>query len=186
METLEDKYKHYCNTVSKYGHPMSLQSLEWLSAFVQRNDFKRVADFGSGFSSFVLRSTEGNSRDVFSYDTDDAWLGKTKQYLADQGFLGGELIHYGRDKIVADLDFIIWDLGNKDFRSKEFLAVADKFGDAICLIDDCHDPRYLKMCHDLRDNEGYYIKELTKMKDEFGRYCTAISTDKDKIEAIYE
>ena len=53
---IDEEYKDYCDNVSKYGHPMSLQSVKWLIEYINSNQgIKRVADFGSGFSSFAIR-----------------------------------------------------------------------------------------------------------------------------------
>ena len=168
-----EEYKDYCDNVSKYGHPMSLQSVKWLIEYINSNQgIKRVADFGSGFSSFAIRKycpqVENNS-----YDTDAEWLKKTEGYLKKEG-VNSDNLHTYTDDFSEDFDLIVWDLKNQSFRKTEFLKVKEKFTNSICIIDDCHDPSYIQMCRDLAANDGWKLTEITEVKDEFGRYVSIL------------
>ena len=85
------------------------------------------------------------------------------------------MILYEIGKVEKDFDFIIWDLGNKDFRRSEFLKNIENFENTICLIDDCHDNRYITMWRNLRDKKGYQLEEIKEVKDEFGRYVSIVA-----------
>ncbi|MQF98139.1 MAG: hypothetical protein FI729_01215 [SAR202 cluster bacterium] len=170
---IDEEYKDYCDNVSKYGHPMSLQSVKWLIEYINSNQgIKRVADFGSGFSSFAIRKycpqVENNS-----YDTDAEWLKKTEGYLKREG-VNSDNLHTYTDDFSEDFDLIVWDLKNQSFRKTEFLKVKEKFTNSICIIDDCHDPSYIQMCRDLAANDGWKLTEITEVKDEFGRYVSIL------------
>ena len=170
---IDEEYKDYCDNVSKYGHPMSLQSVKWLIEYINSNQgIKRVADFGSGFSSFAIRKycpqVENNS-----YDTDAEWLKKTEGYLKKDG-VNSDNLHTYTDDFSEDFDLIVWDLKNQSFRKTEFLKVKEKFTNSICIIDDCHDPSYIQMCRDLAANDGWKLTEITEVKDEFGRYVSIL------------
>ena len=170
---IDEEYKDYCDNVSKYGHPMSLQSVNWLIEYINSNQgIKRVADFGSGFSSFAIRKycpqVENNS-----YDTDAEWLKKTEGYLKKEG-VNSDNLHTYTDDFSEDFDLIVWDLKNQSFRKTEFLKVKEKFTNSICIIDDCHDPSYIQMCRDLAANDGWKLTEITEVKDEFGRYVSIL------------
>ena len=170
---IDEEYKDYCDNVSKYGHPMSLQSVNWLIEYINSNQgIKRVADFGSGFSSFAIRKycpqVENNS-----YDTDAEWLKKTEGYLKKEG-VNSDNLHTYTDDFSEDFDLIVWDLKNQSFRKPEFLKVKEKFTNSICIIDDCHDPSYIQMCRDLAANDGWKLTEITEVKDEFGRYVSIL------------
>ena len=170
---IDEEYKDYCDNVSKYGHPMSLQSVKWLIEYINSNQgIKRVADFGSGFSSFAIRKycpqVENNS-----YDTDAEWLKKTEGYLKKEG-VNSDNLHTYTDDFSEDFDLIVWDLKNQSFRKTEFLKVKEKFTNSICIIDDCHDPSYIQMCRDLAANDGWKLTEITEVKDEFGRYVSIL------------
>ena len=170
---IDEEYKDYCDNVSKYGHPMSLQSVKWLIEYINSNQgIKRVADFGSGFSSFAIRKycpqVENNS-----YDTDAEWLKKTEGYLKKEG-VNSDNLHTYTDDFSEDFDLIGWDLKNQSFRKTEFLKVKEKFTNSICIIDDCHDPSYIQMCRDLAANDGWKLTEITEVKDEFGRYVSIL------------
>ena len=170
---IDEEYKDYCDNVSKYGHPMSLQSVKWLIEYINSNQgIKRVADFGSGFSSFAIRKycpqVENNS-----YDTDAEWLKKTEGYLKKEG-VNSDNLHTYTDDFSEDFDLIVWDLKNQSFRKTEFLKVKEKFTNSICIIDDCHDPSYIQMCRDLAANDWWKLTEITEVKDEFGRYVSIL------------
>jgi len=170
---IDEEYKDYCDNVSKYGHPMSLQSVKWLIEYINSNeDIKKVADFGSGFSSFAIRKYCPQVTND-SYDTDFAWLKKTEDYLKKEG-VNSENLHFYVDNFPEDFDLIVWDLQGQSFRRTEFLKVKEKFANSICIIDDCHDPSYIQMCRDLAANDGWELTEVTEVKDEFGRYVSIL------------
>ena len=170
---IDEEYKDYCDNVSKYGHPMSLQSVKWLINYINSNsDIKKVADFGSGFSSFAIRKYCPQVTN-HSYDTDSAWLKKTEDYLTKEKVSADNLHVYDQD-FPEDFDLIVWDLKGQSFRNEEFLRVKERFANSICIIDDCHDPRYIQMCRNLAASDGWKLTEVTEVKDEFGRYVSIL------------
>ena len=172
-DEIENDYKFYCKNISKYGHPMSLESIYWIIDFLNKNKFNKIADFGSGFSSYIIRKF--CDCEIYSYDTDGQWLKKTVDYLNIKNLSTDNMILYEIGKVEKDFDFIIWDLGNKNFRRSEFLKNIENFENTICLIDDCHDNRYITMCRNLRDKKGYQLEEIKEVKDEFGRYVSIVA-----------
>ena len=177
MEDIASEYKEYCSNVSKYGHPMSLQSVKRLIQVIGQlhrgGDQKpKVADFGSGFSSFAIRKyTDAENH---SFDTSPDWLKKTKEYLYLKNQNCDNLFVYNRENVPEDMDMVIWDLGSSGFRVSEFMAVKEKFRNSVCVIDDCHDPSYIKMCKDLEKKDGWKLLEIQGDKDEFGRYVSIL------------
>ena len=173
MKQIESEYNDYCSTVSKYGHPMSIQSIKWLVDYINADkNIKTVADFGSGFSSFAIRKYCPNVIND-SYDTDVTWLKKTEGYLKKEGVRHDRLHHYNAD-FPENFDLIVWDLKGSYFRRQEFLKIKEKFANSICIIDDCHDPSYIEMCRTLAAKDGWDLKEITEIKDEFGRYVSIL------------
>ncbi len=172
MNNIHETYKEYCDTISKYGHPMSIQSIIWLVDYINNNGFKKVADFGSGFSSYAIRKY--CKVENHSFDTDANWLKKTEDYLASKKLTTDHLYVHSDEKIAKDYDLVVWDLGNQSFRKNEFIRLIDIFKDSTCIIDDCHDPSYIEMCRNLRDGDGWILTEVTEVKDEFGRYVSIL------------
>jgi len=173
MKNIAVEYKDYCDNVSKYGHPMSLESVKWLVEYINADgSIKRVADFGSGFSSFAIRKYCPNVTNN-SYDTDSRWLKKTEEYLRKEGVNTDNLHYYDRN-FPTDFDLIVWDLQGSGFRRTEFLAIKERFENSICIIDDCHDPSYIQMCRDLAANDGWELTEVKEVTDEFGRYVSIL------------
>ena len=172
IKEIKETYKEYCDTVSKYGHPMSIESVIWMVDLINEGGFKKIADFGSGFSSYAIRKY--CNVENHSFDTDAGWLEKTKNYLEQKSLTTDNLFVHNDESIAEDYDLVLWDLGNKDFRKTEFLRLIGYFQNSTCIIDDCHDPRYINMCRELGRGDDWDLEEITEVTDEFGRYVSVL------------
>jgi predicted O-methyltransferase YrrM len=133
---LADAYRVYIDTVSSAGMAASLETMAFLLAFCRRSGIGSAVDFGSGFSSFVLRLWAAQTgATVWSVDTDPAWLKRTEQFLRDRDLNADGLLCWPQVPAAADLVF--HDLAQGDLREQAMstaVAVASRF----VLFDDAH------------------------------------------------
>jgi hypothetical protein len=82
---LDSVYQRYVSEVSIPGMAVSLETGALLLALCRTEQVSSAIDYGSGFSSYVLRRWAGDAHcDVVSVDDDPAWLARTHDFLVKQ------------------------------------------------------------------------------------------------------
>jgi hypothetical protein len=133
---LKEKRDEYCSIVSIDSAALSHETTKYIiDNLISPN--LCICDLGSGFSSFALRLYNKN---VISVDDNNFWLQKTIEYCKSQNQLTGSFLLYENWKLLDEkYDLIIYDLGNRQVRIKEFETVVSKLKqNGIILIDDMH------------------------------------------------
>jgi predicted O-methyltransferase YrrM len=179
IRNLRPDYDDYVARVSRADMAASLELGASLCAVCQSRNPKRVLDFGSGFSSFVLRTYAKSRMDVtaFSVDDDAEWLEKTARYLESHRLETTNLLtlqnflqsgQSGFDLILHDLNFV-------EVRIRYVEAVIERLAPGgLIIFDDVHKRDYLhallKLLH-CKPGTCYSLKPVTM--DHFGRYALA-------------
>lgn len=178
---LQPYYQEYVSSVSKDDQAVSLELAIFLYVVCDILKPKYLADFGSGFSSFVLRfymKSADNKPVVWSVDDSPEWLNKTNLFLARHGLSDNNLMDWDsfvkQNKIKFDLilnDFS--GLESRRQRLNEIISMADHSG--VIILDDMHKPDFAEYARQsLRRHsfKHYSLKLFTK--DKFGRYSTIL------------
>jgi predicted O-methyltransferase YrrM len=179
QDQLRPAYEQYVREISSPDMAASLELASVLFVLCRANGYQRIADLGSGFSSYTFRKYAGETSgvEVFSVDDDENWLIKTKQFLSlhqldtahvmtlQQFNSGG---HLDFDCILHDLNFVI-----ERIKHVEELLTRVKPGGLI-IFDDVHKPHYLTdLLEILSRHKGSIYSLRPATTDRFGRYSLA-------------
>lgn len=176
---LKPVHDDYVNRISRADMAASHELGALLCAACKSRQPRRLLDLGSGFSSFVLRSYASSKAGVTSVSVDDdsAWLGKTADFLNEQG-VGTENLLLLQDFLNTrqdPFDLILHDLNFVEVRINYVDAVLDRLAPGgLVIFDDVHKRDYL---HSLlkvlsrRPGSFYSLQPVTA--DQFGRYALA-------------
>ncbi len=142
---------------------------------------KYIVDFGSGFSSFVLRFYMKKAIDkpvVWSVDDSPEWLNKTNLFLTRHGLHDNNLM--GWDSFIKQnkvkFDLILNDFSVLEFRKQRFQEIISMAADnGVIILDDMHKTEfseYVRQSLRRYSFKHYSLKSFTK--DKFGRYSTIL------------
>lgn len=178
---LQNHYEDYCTHYSHKVHVVSREQAAFVLNACRVLQPRRLVDFGSGFSSYVLRKyvQENSQCMVWSVDDDEQWLQKTIQFLREQalptdGVMMAEAFftQHQNDRF----DFIFYDLGNMRTREDYFERMLPlRSEQSMAMIDDVHKQDYRSFVVKVLKEQGipyYNLKNITL--DEYGRYAFAI------------
>ena len=135
-------YEEYTRDVSPDNMAVSLLTATYLLFLCRSRNARRVADFGSGFTSYVLAryASETEKVTVTSVDDSEEWLGKTKTFIEARG-LRSNLTMWD-DYKEADIhhDVACYDLGKGDVREAgmELVARRTRPGGVVLFDDAMH------------------------------------------------
>ena len=171
----------HADYIENVGHPVHAASLElavFLELFCEDMKPKRLADLGSGFSSYVLRAWANKQTDVpevWSVDDSAQWLEKTRGYLKAQD-VGDERLCTWNDFIDAEkgeFDLVLHDMGSMEFRAETLQKVLDLVRPGgLVILDDMHKPEFREYALTALVDAGmdhYSLKALTR--DSLTRYA---------------
>ena len=183
-EDLTPHHGAYITHVSNDVMAASVELSAFLQIFCELRQPHKVADLGSGFSSFVLRRYASKAKtpcEVHSVDDHEGWLDKTREYLrghkldADNVWLWSEFIAQAEP---GSFDMVLHDMGSMEFRAeslREVLTLTRTGGHVV--LDDVHKPPYrkhvLKVLSDL-GLEHLSLKQITC--DNRARYAYLVFT----------
>ena len=139
-------YMDYCQHVSARSMALSIETATLLFNLCETVDAVNVADFGSGFSSYVLRryAADHPGVQVTSVDDNAAWLAKTGGFLDRWNLVDGLLMSWDeyREKPTGPHDVILHDLAGGELRNESMPFVADqaRAGGLVVFDDMQHEP----------------------------------------------
>lgn len=152
----------------------SLPFADVLAAWCRAALPRRIADMGTGFSSWVVRRWAPDDAEVVSVDDDPEWLERSRAFVRDEGLPEGEFASWEAfRRREGRHDLVVWDFGGVRTRASATPAAADRVapGGAL-LLDDAHKHRLWKRARRVagrRGVEGFSLHALTL--DEFGRFA---------------
>lgn len=175
-------HAEYTTSVSIPEAAVSLETVYTLLALLRHIQPRVAADCGSGFSSYALRLYEqerqqaGTACPVYSCDDDEAWLGRTREYLEKKGLSAERLFTWpALLEQIPQLGplFVFYDLGGPGPRAKFLPAILDACAPgSTVIVDDVHKP-YIRQAL-LKTIEGRGLKRYDLAPwtfDRFGRFA---------------
>jgi predicted O-methyltransferase YrrM len=172
--TIRVPYSEYVTAVSHPAHAISIQLAFYLWEMAEEIRPLRVADLGSGFSSYVVRTWAAECSPetvVYSVDDDAAWLEKTRAFLTSHDVQTDNLVLW--DDFTADsFDMVLHDLGDMVTRVKTLPRAAEIVRPGGTLIlDDVHMPTYERLLTEFLDDAGIpHESARAQTGDMIGRY----------------
>ncbi len=178
-EKLRPVYEHYVRDVSSPDMAASLELATFLYGLCKANQYSRLLDLGSGFSSYVLRlyAKETFGVEVFSVDDDVRWLEKTKGFLEAHSLdtTGLMTMEQFASRDQGGFDFILHDLNFVEKRIKyvqRLLSLVRPGG--LIILDDVHKPDYMLGTLEILSLAPGKIYSLSPATlDRYGRYSMA-------------
>jgi predicted O-methyltransferase YrrM len=180
QEILRPYYEEYVSKVSRSDMAASLELAAFLFSVCKINQYTKLMDVGSGFSSFVFRFYAKQTPGVMVYSIDDdaEWLEKTKHYLNEHSLNTDDMLTVedfmqlnegGFDCILHDMNFVEVRIQYVDFVFRS----AKKNG--LIIMDDVHKMDYrFALLKKLKPLEAscFTLRDMTK--DNFGRFAYAV------------
>lgn len=174
-DELIPSYTAYCGEVSEPAHALSLETGTFLMWLCRTRKPVTVADYGSGWSSVVLRLYgQESGATVTSVDTDAVWLERTRTFLDGQNLDSGGLWlwdDYIRTHLVHDL--ILHDLANGTTREQTMVDAAERLiPGGVIVFDDAQHSSHHTAARQVCGRYGMRlmdVKELTV--DRIGRFA---------------
>jgi hypothetical protein len=163
---IESWHHEYITSITPMDWAVSLEASLYMFDFVRINNPGTLADFGSGFSSVVLRLF--SDKQVYSIDDDSSWLERTRSFLEQRNLPTRQLVLLN-DFNIANLDFAFYDLGTDATRLENFSRCYESTrAGGYILIDDLHKPGWKEFFKaNIKDSQ---FIELKGTLDRFGRY----------------
>lgn len=174
---LKPFYDQYVREISRPDMATSLELAATLYSICKVNQFSKLLDLGSGFSSFVFRKHSKLNANVIVYSVDDdtRWLGKTREYLIDSSVSADNLMTLSEfiDSNENQFDIVLLDLNFVEVRKNYIKLVIDrcKIGGLI-FFDDVHKQEFMTEVLSQASNlpvDIFDVKNCTL--DEFGRFA---------------
>lgn len=174
--SVESLYEAYVPAVSSAEMATSLETLRLLDRLARMPEVKSILDLGSGISSAVFRRT---GKRVVTYDDNEEWLRKTREFLEAQGLPTTGLHLWPPDEEGdvnhEEFDLVFHDLGDKKTREETLLTAIN--AGKMTILDDMHSSRLLaivsavvEVTPELRLLD---LREITL--DAFGRYAMGVA-----------
>jgi len=171
------QYQEYVRDVSNPIMAASFELSVFLLILCDLIRPQRVADFGSGFSSFVFRfyAKHHPGIEVWSVDDSQEWLDKTGEFLISKNMSADNLFSLESIKKKKDISFdlILYDMGTFEVRMSNLNFVLGMLSqDGVIVLDDMHGADYAFFVLDsLRKNHFKRYSAWHYTKDDLGRYA---------------
>lgn len=171
-------YEEYVSQVSVASMAISLELASFLLTLCELMKPAFIADFGSGFSSFVFRLYAAQSDspvDVWSVDDEPAWLDRTRAFLAERNLPTTQLEvwdHFA-SSLQPRFDLILNDIGTLAVREHLLPTVLGCVRPGgVIVLDDVHKPQYrIRVRHAVRVRGYEYYSLLHYTQDRYGRFA---------------
>lgn len=180
QEILRPYYEEYVYKVSRSDMAASLELAAFLFSVCKINQYTKLMDVGSGFSSFVFRlyAKQTPGVRVYSIDDDAEWLEKTKHYLNEHSLNTDDMLTLENFMQLneGDFDCILHDMNFVEVRIQyvDFVFRSAK-KNGLIIMDDVHKMDYrfalLKKLKSL-EVSCFTLRDMTK--DNFGRFAYAV------------
>ncbi|MBI2258839.1 MAG: methyltransferase domain-containing protein [Flavobacteriia bacterium] len=182
FKKIEQKHKIYIKTISSPEMAMSFELAKFIFSYCLIKKPKKVADLGSGFSSFLFRFYKkevNNELEIYSIDDSADWLIKTKDYLIENGLNIDNLItltDFIDLKLKNEFDVVLLDLNFVEVRKNYIGFSFDLLKEnGFLIIDDVHKVEFLRDVKAFFSSNSRKLINLKKQTyDNFLRFSTGI------------
>lgn len=180
LERLRPAYEQYVDKISSPEMAASLELAALLLTICQLSGYRKLLDFGSGFSSFVFRlyAKETPGVIVFSVDDDPSWLKKTRKFLMDNRVEVDQLMTLEEFQKTGESEFdcVLHDLNLVEVRINhldQIMRLINKKG--LVILDDIHKPDYFIQVLSKLENTNHKIFSLKPFTlDGYGRFSVGV------------
>jgi predicted O-methyltransferase YrrM len=172
---LSGAYEEYVRDVSPNNMAVSLLTATYFLYLCRALNAHSVADFGSGFTSYVagLYAKEAEGVDAVSVDDDEEWLEKTRTFIEARHLKSDLMMWEDYKHTHTAHDVACYDLANGEVRNAgmELVARRTKPG-GVVLFDDAmhagHRAEMERVAHKFRW-DLFFLHEYTT--DQYGRFA---------------
>lgn len=171
-------WARYVSSVSVATHALSLETGGYLLWLCRQLRPACAVDYGSGFSSFVLRRyalEASHPITIRSVDDSGQWAERTREFLESEGLDSNGVVSL-EDLDVAGVDLALHDLGNFASRVRALPGVVDRMhGNGLVVVDDTHVPSVHEALKRIGADAGrrsYSLRSWTL--DSIGRYASLL------------
>jgi predicted O-methyltransferase YrrM len=181
-ESLRNAYEKYISQVSERDMAISMETAVLTTVLCNVFKPRNALDLGSGFSSYVLRKYKAEHDEemhVFSVDSDEKWLDKSRQFCLDNDLDGENFVDWETLQDEGGVfDLVLFDIDHPPARRTYFLPTIRRHTSksSIMIIDDFHFPKYrLYLLDALTEFDHEFINGRKYTFDEFGRYSVVVA-----------
>jgi predicted O-methyltransferase YrrM len=174
-------YREYIASFSSDVMAVSLETATWLLVACRVIQPRRIADLGSGFSSFVLRHhARSSGAEVWSVDSDPAWLEVSRRFLAERSMPSDRLLVWEEFLVrrpTGGFDLILHDLGlTETMRGEVLPQVLDLSSpQGLVVLDDIHKQPYATRVEaELERRSCAHLSLRSYTRDRFGRFALLV------------
>lgn len=170
---LEPAYQDYVKHVSPAQMAIALETAAYILWAASRIQVRSAVDFGSGFTSYVLRLV---CDDVWSVDDSPEWLLWTQRFLARHGQANGQLVTWD-DYKTQELhhDLVVYDFSSGEMRDANFAhAIGQLNRGGIAVLDDANHQGHQTSMHKAARHYGYDLFGLQDWTRDFFRRFAAL------------
>lgn len=192
VRSLTGPRREYVRLVSTDAMTASAQLCAVAQEVASRLGARRIADLGSGFSSYALRSLarERGELEVWSVDDDEEWLDKTRAFLGRCGLSAENCVLWAaiedQPALLGSFDLVIHDLGHAGSgagpgtpqRARLLGGAIDLLRPGgVLLLDDVHARPYRRHARRILRSRGLRVHPMVRVTlDRFGRYAWLVAT----------
>lgn len=176
MKLLASLHDEYVREISSPAMAASLELSAFLLSLCEVSGYRRIADLGSGFSSFVFRyyAKSNPGVEIYSVDDDAQWLQRTGGYLKSKGMSDRGLVTLQEFLSIKPeaFDCIFHDLNFVEVRIRHLTTLLPMVQpNGILILDDMHKPEYrYKVLKELRERSWHVYNAKDFTQDSYGRY----------------
>lgn len=181
MDVLSLYNQHFANKKRRPDTGLSLQSANYLAAYLSTEAPRSILDLGSGFSSWLFHLWAMESPDthlVVTIDHDPLWLHCTQGELIEiapelpSRFYTLDEFYIAVDRgLLGEFDMVFLDLAKMTRRNTWIERAADRVVGNHLFIDDWHKPHLRETAEPMLVDKGFSLHPLEKETvDQWGRY----------------
>jgi hypothetical protein len=167
---IADAYSDYTATVSRADMAISLETAAYILWLARHVEARTAIDFGSGFTSAVLRYARCATTSI---DDSPEWLARTGEYLDRLEMDRAGLVLWP-DFLPEVADLVVYDFAGGERRNWNYGLAFDCIG-KVGVMDDAHHRGHAAYMHRAAFERHYDIFGLAEFTtDCYGRYAALV------------
>jgi len=165
---LAEPYDYYTTYVSMAQMAISLETATWVGVLAR--SASSAVDFGSGFTSYVLRKYCPN---VWSVDDSPEWLEYTRAFLNSRRVKTEQLVLMD-DYPPAERDLVVYDFAGGETRNEGFMfAFSQVSPGGTIVVDDMQFDAHADHAREAAEVAGMDLRSAKSWTlDAFGRFAS--------------
>ncbi len=169
---LVDAYRDYVAHVSPASMTISLETATYTLWAAEKIGATSAVDFGSGFTSYVLRFA---GCDTISVDDSSEWLHWTEVFLNRYGVNDGTLCLLDEFRPVQ-ANLVVYDFSSGQLRDDHFItALAQIAPGGIAILDDANHPLHQKAMKRAAEQFNYSLYGIGGLTTDWqGRFAALV------------